>query len=355
MRKLWIALCLLCLGSTCIAQKVTGVATDAEGKVLPYASIFIKNSSRGTNANSQGFYSLQLDPGQYTLVCQSVGFKKEEKTITVGSKDIALDFQLSLQEVMLDAVILKNGEDPAYAIIRKTIKKKPDYRAQLDKFECVVYTKGQLRVRNYPKKFFGKKVDFEDGDTSKQKMLYLSETVSTYAVNKPNKEKIEVISSKVSGQSDGYGLSAPHLFSFYDNNIFIGANLNPRGFISPLADNALNYYQYKYEGEFIEDGRTINKIKVTAKRKFEPLFNGYINIVEDEWCIHSLQLLLTKQSQMELIDTLRLDQIYRPLDSATWAINCQIIYPTVKIFGFDAYGSFINIYSDFNFNPQFDK
>jgi hypothetical protein len=35
-----------------------------------------------------------------------------------------------------------------------------------------VYLKGQLQLRNYPKKFMGQTVDFEDGDTSKKKMLF---------------------------------------------------------------------------------------------------------------------------------------------------------------------------------------
>ena len=113
-------------------------------------------------------------------------------------------------------------------------------------------------------------------------MLYLSETVSIYSVNKPQKEKIEVLSSRVSGQSTAYGLSAPRFFNFYDNNIFIGDNLNPRGFISPIADNAISHYKYKFEGDFFEDGRTISKIKVIPRRKYEPLFSGYTEDT-DNW------------------------------------------------------------------------
>ncbi|MBK5270154.1 MAG: hypothetical protein JJE22_03985, partial [Bacteroidia bacterium] len=179
--------------------------------------------------------------------------------------------------------------------------------------------------------------------------------ISTYSVDKPNKEKIVVHSSRVSGRSDGYGLSAPQFISLYDNNVFIGNDLNPRGFISPIADNAMNYYRYKYQGTFYEDGKQIDKIKVIPKRKYEPLFSGYINIVDDEWRIHSFQLLLTKESQMELVDSLRLEQIYRPLNKKVWVISSQVIYPSVKILGFDAYGSFINIYSEFNIDPAFDK
>jgi hypothetical protein len=85
------------------------------------------------------------------------------------------------------------------------------------------------------------------------------------------------------------------------------------------------------------------------------LFSGYINIVIDEWRIHSVQLQLTKQSQMELIDTLKLDQLYVPFDKDIWVIKSQVIYPTIKIFGFDAYGSFVNVYSKFDMDPKFGK
>ena len=355
MRPFLLFIIYLSVSQIVFSQKIKGVVTDNNGNKLPFATVFIKENNKGTNANSEGKFSLKTEPGQYTLVCQHVGYKKDERKITVAGEDIELNFILTLQEMTLAEAVVRNGEDPAYQIIRNTIKKRTYYGSQLSVFQCEVYTKGQLRVRNYPNKFFGKKVDFEDGDTSKQKMLYLSETISRYSVDKPNKEKIEVISSKVSGQSDGFGLSAPRFFSFYKNNVFIGNNLNPRGFVSPIAESALNFYRYKLEGTYFEDGREISHIKVMPKRKFEPLFSGYIDIVVDDWRIHSTQLMLTKSSQMELVDTLKIEQLYRPLNKEVWFMSSQIIYPAIKIFGFDAYGSFVNIYSDFNIEPAFDS
>jgi hypothetical protein len=58
---------------------------------------------------------------------------------------------------------------------------------------------------------------------------------------------------------------------------------------------------------------------------------------------------------MQYIDTMRIDQLYRRVDENKWAIASQVLYPSAKVFGFDAYGSFLNIYSGFNFNPTFDK
>ncbi|MFI5187355.1 MAG: DUF5686 and carboxypeptidase regulatory-like domain-containing protein [Chitinophagales bacterium] len=355
MRRNLLILCFLLSSCISFAGKISGVITDDKGQPLPYASILVKGTTRGTTANNEGKYFLNLEPGTYTIVCQHVGYSREEKTISVVDETVTLNFQLHLQELTLSEVIVKKGEDPAYEIIRQAIKKRTYYQQQLSDFRCEVYTKGQLRLRDFPKKFMGLDVDFEDHDTSKRKTIYLSETIAAYYVQKPDKRKVEVLSSKVSGQSDGYGLSAPEIYSFYDNNIKIGANLNPRGFISPISANALNYYRYRFEGSFFEDGKEIGHIKVMPKRKYEPLFSGYINIVIDEWRIHSVQLQLTKESQMELADTLKLDQLYVPYDQDVWVIKSQVVYPTIKIFGFDAYGSFVNMYSKFDLNPKFDK
>src|SRR5687768_1826839 len=242
------------------AARISGKVTDEKGQVLVYASILVKGTTQGTTANKEGDYFLQLDPGTYTIVAQYVGYNRQEKTITVGTDNIILDFQLSIQQLSLKEVVVRPGaEDPAYEIIRNAIKKRPYYLNQLNAFQCEVYIKGQLQLRAYPKKFLGEKIDFEDGDTSKIKMLFLSETIARYSVEKPRKSKIEVLSTKVSGRSDEFGLSTPQIVSFYENNIQVGRGLNPRGFISPIANSALYFYHYQYEGSFIEDGREINR------------------------------------------------------------------------------------------------
>ena len=158
------------------AGRISGTVTDDKGNRLPFASIMIKGTTRGTTANNDGRYFITLDAGKFTIVCQYVGYKREEKTIEISDADVEVNFQLSLQELSMAAVVVKpGGEDAAYEIIRNAIRKREFHLNELDKFQCEVYIKGQLRLRNFPKKFFGQTVDFEDGDTSKKKILFLSE------------------------------------------------------------------------------------------------------------------------------------------------------------------------------------
>ncbi|HTN05153.1 DUF5686 and carboxypeptidase regulatory-like domain-containing protein [Agriterribacter sp.] len=339
-----------------LAVPVMGIVKDNNGNLLPFASVIVKGGILGTTANNEGKYILNLPAGSYVLQCMHVGYKMAEKEVTVAQQSLQIDFTLLLQELTLKEIVIGDGaEDPAYEIIRQAIKKRSFYKNQVNAFQCQVYIKGQLRLQDYPATIFGQKVDFADGDTGKNKMIYLSETIATYSFQKPEKEKVEVTSTRVSGQTEGFGFGSPRYVTFYDNNIQISNALNPRGFISPIAENALNFYHYKFMGSFTENGRLINHIKVTPKRTYEPLFSGYINIVEDEWRIHSVNLLLTKKSQMELADTLRIEHLYVPVTKEVWMIHSQVVYPAVKMFGFDAKGSFITVYSDYTLDPKFEK
>jgi len=198
MRHIILILFFIVVHHISLAGKISGTITDEKGQPLPYSSILVKGTTLGTTANSQGKYLLTLDPGTYTIVCQHVGYSREEKAISIAQENITVDFQLHLQQLTLAEVIVKKGEDPAYEIIRQAIKKRSYYQRQLANFQCEVYTKGQLKLRDFPKKFMGQKVDFEDNDTSKQKTIFLSETIATYSVQKPDKRKIDVISTKVS-------------------------------------------------------------------------------------------------------------------------------------------------------------
>jgi len=338
------------------ATRIKGKVYTERSIILPFASILVKGTTTGTTANSEGEFYLDLTPGNYTLICQHVGYEKREREIQVGVETLELNFVLREERLSLQEIIIKpGGEDPAYEIIRAAIKKRPFYKQQVAAYQCNVYIKGLIRLRKFPKTFFGQPIDFEDGDTSGNKIIFLSETLARYAFSQPDKQKIDVLSTRVSGQSNGFGFSNPQVISFYENNVQLTRTINPRGFISPIADNALQFYTYKYRGAFFEDGKQINKIEVIPKRKFEPLFHGFINIIENDWRIHSIDLDLNKESQMEFINELKIQQLYVPVSNDIWMLQSQTVYPSAKQFGFDAYGYFSSLYADYEVEPGFKK
>lgn len=356
MRRYLLVLVMACLVLQVKAGIVSGIITDIDNQPLPYASISVKDSKKGTAANSAGTYSISLQPGSYTLVAQFVGYKKLEKTIKVEEGEIKLNFSLTIQELTLDDVVV-TGKDPANEIIKNTIKKRNYYNDQVDSFSVQVYIKGLMRSAGMPSKFLGQKleIDSTEGlDSTNKGILFLSESITKVDFVRPDKIKYNVISSRESG--GGYGLSFPFFINFYQNNVLLlSNNLNPRGFVSPIADAAFNFYNYKFKGSFMEGNKLVSNIEVIPKRKNEPLFTGILQIVEDDWRIYSTDLFVTKESGLEMLDTLKVIQQHGLVESDIWKTQNQIIYLVIKQFGFHINGNFVNVYSDYDINPGFEK
>ena len=343
------------------AQKIFGTVFNDKGDLLPYSSITIKGTTIGASANNRAKFAIPLASGTYTIICQHIGYTTQEKTITITTLDEEVPFVLSEQKLLMKEVVVKsNGEDPAYQIIREAIKKRPFYGKQVNAFTCDLYGKDMIKLRRLPKKIFGKKIPDDDRqemmlDTLGVGIIYLSESVAKIAAQQPDKFKMQVISSRVSGSS-GFGFSFPTFISLYQNTVSIFAEqLNPRGFVSPIADGAIGFYKFKFLGSFWENGKEINSIRVTPRRDYEPLFSGIINITENDWRIHSINLTLSKKSQLEVIDTLQITQFYVPVNDEVWRVKNQLLHFNFNKLGIDAVGNFVNVYSGYNVAPNFSK
>ncbi|CAN5705469.1 DUF5686 and carboxypeptidase regulatory-like domain-containing protein [soil metagenome] len=347
--------------SNSFAGKISGVVSDDKGSILPYASILVKENSKGTTCNQEGKYILELKPGNYTIVVRYVGFARQEKKVYVTNDVLELNFTLLPQQLILNEVVVKSGgEDPAYEIIRNAIKKRESYRAPLDSFTCEAYIKTLIKTRKMPRKILGQKIDSTDWkemgvDSMGKGVIYLSESLTKIAFKKPEKVKLEVISGRESG-SNGYGFNFPTFINFYNNNVNVLTDqFAPRGYVSPIADGAIGFYKYHYLGSFFEEGKEIHKIEVTARRKYEPLFSGTINITEGDWRIHSIDLMLTKESQLELLDTVKIKQIHYPITKDIWRTKDQVVYFTFNMLGIDAVGNFLNVFNNYDIDPSFRK
>ena len=343
-----------------VAQKIYGTVFNSQGDLLPYASVIIKGTTKGTSANDKAKFSLNVLPGTYIIVCQNLGYTTAEKTVTVKN-DTEISFVLTQQKLSMETVVVTNGgEDPAYEVIRNAIKKRNYYFKQVDKFTCNIYGKDIIRLKSLPKKIFGQKIKTEDKkdigiDSTGKGIVYLSESVSKVSVQQPDKFKLEVISSRVSG-SDGFGFNFPPFISLYSNNVKVfSEKFNPRGFVSPIADGAIGFYKFKFLGTFFENGRSISSIRVTPRRKYEPLFSGIINIADDEWSIYSFDLVLTKTAQLEIMDTLQITQLHVPVDKNIRRVKNQLLHFNFKQFGIEAGGNFLTVYSDYDVAPNFSK
>ncbi len=331
------------------AFTVHGNITDKKGERVGYTNIFIKGTTNGTSANAEGQYLLEVTAGKYEIVFGHLGYKQHIESITI-SKNTELNIVLEDVQYEMKDVIINGNEDPAIAVIRKAIEKRKYFLQAVESYSCDAYVKGVNRLTDIP--FWAERRIKNAGIVvGKNGVVYLSESQSKLYYKRPDKFHEVVYSSKVSGKTNGFTFNSAQnfYFNFYERNITIQF-LAQRPLISPLSESGFFYYNYHMLGAYKEGDRLINKIQVTPKRKNDPCFTGVLSIVEDNWNIHSLELVLTKNNGIQYLDTLKVTQYFVPVKNDIWLPTQQRYDANGGVLGIKGDGYYLGIFKNYIVN-----
>lgn len=295
------------------SQVLKGKINNANGTPVQYATVYIQELRQGTTANTKGDYELKLPAGKYTVIYQSLGYEPIFVSIVMTDKVITRDVILPLQYYAIPEVrISASGEDPAYIIMRKVIGMAPYYLNNISYYKADVYLKGNLIVNKIPR-LLRKSMEINVGSSSENTTMkegdsYLMESYNEIEFTAPDKYFQRVISYNSTFPSEGDNISPMDFIqaSFYQPVLAEMA-------ISPLSPAAFSHYRFKYLGATLQGNFTINKIEVIPKRKSQQLFEGTIYIIEDLWCLHSVDLV-----NENLAGKVRIQQLYIPVQDDIW-------------------------------------
>ena len=259
---------------------------------------------------------------------------------------------------------LITGSDKAFSIISSAQQKREFYRNQVQAFSCDIYLKNiqQLDTFQVPELLSTKQVEELREEWQKDKVIYFSELVSKYYFLAPNFQKEFIVSSRSDGNNIGFALNSGLLLNFdlYQNILLLPIGNNK--FISPISENSFKHYDYVYEKTFVEiinsDKKIkVHKIKVVPKREGQALFSGDIYIQDSTWRIHSVDLKISRQTGIEVIDTLSIKQSYFPVTDKVWMSASQSFSfrYDIDLFSLEAVGNGNYIATFFNYilNPNF--
>jgi hypothetical protein len=320
------------------AQVLKGKIIDKSGLPVQYATVYIQELKQGTTSNTKGDYEIRLLPGTYTVIFQSLGYEPVFENInisdTVRVRNITLPEQIyDIPEVRISP----SDEDPALSIMRKVIGLAPYYLNYINYYKAEVYLKGNLLIKRIPRLIersmrmgrSGENVTVSAGGKPqndsrilKEGDSFLMESINEIEFTAPDKYVQRVISFNSTFPEQGNDVSPMGYIqaSFYQPVLAEMA-------ISPLSPQAFSYYNFRYIGTTFQGNYTINKIEVIPKHKSQQLFAGTIFIIEDLWCLHSVDL-----TNENLAGKIRVRELYVPVQDEVWMpvshqfdINLQII------------------------------
>ncbi|MCL4280286.1 MAG: hypothetical protein KJZ60_11525, partial [Ignavibacteriaceae bacterium] len=257
-------------------------------------------------------------------------------------------------KIILQEIVILNGENPALQIIRKAIEKKKERNSKLNTYEFEAYTKGLIRTTDEISargRSVSAGVDTES-DSEKLKITGILENQSKGFFKKPDHYKEIIIARKQSANFPPTinTLTGGRLIqNFYEDDIrFFGGRLP-----GPIADDALEYYYYYIDGMVMKNERKVYKLNFKTESPDDPGFQGSIFINDSTYELIQVELELNRSANIGgIFDTISIFQQFTSYDDIYMPVDYRL-FAKGNVLGLVDFGFELNtILYDYKINPE---
>ncbi len=350
--------------------KIRGKVLDKTSREpIPFVNIVFQGKKNvGTISDFNGDFFLETRTPTDSVIISYIGYISQTLKVQIGRfQNINID--LESDDIRLDEVVVRPGENPANIILKNIIDKKeqnnPD---KLEQYSYEVYNKLEIDVNNIDEEFKKNKAfkhfqfvfDYIDTSaiTGKNFLpVFISETLSDYSYRKNPKTDKEVIKanniSGISNESVSQLMGQMYFkVNIYDN--FIDAF--GKGFVSPIANFGKMYYKYYLLDSMFIGNQWCYQISFKPRRKQEPTFTGDFWVHDTTFAIKKLQLRIADDANINFIKDLVLNQEYERVENDVWMISKDKVFIDFNLADKKAgfFGRKSTSFKNFKFNNQVD-
>ena len=127
---------------------IKGTIINESGEPLPFATIYVKNTTYGVTSNSDGEYYIELKPGSHVIIFSYVGHISKELPIQLTEKGRTINITLLESATSLNELeIVSNTKNKAKEVMAKARKKRKLYLNAIENYSCNTYLKNSLEKR----------------------------------------------------------------------------------------------------------------------------------------------------------------------------------------------------------------
>ncbi|WP_151086362.1 DUF5686 and carboxypeptidase-like regulatory domain-containing protein [Hymenobacter baengnokdamensis] len=322
---------LLLAGRHSVAQRLvlSGQVVEAiSGEPIPFASIFVPNTSTGITADVDGRFKLTVTGTPDSLAASALGFVTQRKHLSNQAQQSIL-FRLrkgsgvALAEVVVSS---RQPENPAFRILREVLKHKPENeRTALNTSEYSSYNRIEVSLADIPKSLANRKVVKDiralavrqgaaaASDPDAPLPLFASEVGSKVyqKYGPPLRRREDILHKQMRGAGPREGSVLSQMlgsnfqnFDFYPN----WQNILGKDFISPISAGGRLTYNYELQDSLLVGKDYCYKIAIAPKRPHDLAFTGTIWITADKYALKRIDVTTSEKANINFISDLRIFQ-----------------------------------------------
>lgn len=297
------------LGGLALAQTwITGIILDdASGEPLPFVTVRNLRTGQGTYTDLQGRFRIEAQPAD-TLEMRCVGYEMQRLPASLTAGPI----RLTEKPVEVSPVVIRPGENPAHALIRRLQAARSRWDPLRRPHKYLSYNKLTLGLAEIPDSL---------REDSIPAYLFLWETETEKQYYSPVRQTERLKAQRVVGNLPVQSILSPTTFlpmSFYDERITLGEVQ----VISPVGTSALSFYEYAIQDTLYAGPDTLIQIEFFPRRGREAwTLRGMLTIALPDAALYAFQgetVRLPTQNRFLQITTYRIWHYYEKLGDTLW-------------------------------------
>jgi len=305
------------------------VASQVSGEKIAFASISWKKAGTGSISDSTGAFTIYPRYGLDTLIISHVGYESLSLVFNATQNHSLIRFELV--EKKANEVLVNKKYNRGLLWWKKVIQRKAENDPRrINAYSCDLYKKMEMDLTNITPEGFKKArllksfqflLAYMDSVSENKSFLpvYIKETMSSYWYRSNPAEKLEYIqASRSSGLKNEVilhfldGLKSE--IDVYDNSLILFG----KEFISPLSDDASDYYNFKAADTMYVNGQPFLHLFFSPKRPGENDFSGDCWIHRDSWGVSSISLKLSSTADINYVNSLSIRQEFVRNSDNVW-------------------------------------
>ncbi len=332
---LFVCLCVLLTAfdvRTAAAQNlvVTGSVTDAaSGEPLIFAHILVEESGSGVVTNREGQYRLQLSPGEWTLHVSYIGYRAENRRLTVRANQEHVDFRLRAEAFEMGEVTVTPDDSLARLIIRRVRARRIEREKELRSWHMRAHSKVYSRIDS---------TQGMSDDLSARLTAYfmdIGETQTETWNRLPDDVKVRIHARR---QSDLFEQLGNRMHSGFAEVNFSAENLKlgkSGEAVGPISEEGLDdVYWYSVAGVARGERHDIYRIRVLPRSTVTPAVSGYYYVEDSTWSVNQVEIELNRGARavfLPMAQHIRFRQQFSLYDNRFWMPSAGSVEVQAKL------------------------
>ncbi|HUK21256.1 MAG TPA: DUF5686 family protein [Gemmatimonadales bacterium] len=283
---------------------LTGIIQDSLSQhPLRAAIVRIVETGASTLTDDGGRYRVTAPTGPVTIEIRRIGYEPLTVAITLRGRFMARDIALRPIPIGLAAVTVTDVDEFARRLMQHAIARKHEVFHAAHDYQYETYVKFVIR-------------DLDQHPDSAQSVLLITETRTTAYWEEPNHFQERIIARRQTSNLAALNnlVAGGELEDFSRDRIEI-----PKySIVSPIADDAFDYYDYHLLDTLHVDGRRVYRVGIEPKSQVTPLFVGMVDIADSTYDILQMDVRGNEVVRVNGTKNLRYRQRFKDVGGGRW-------------------------------------